>query len=77
MFRIGSCPAAALKSMNLTLSLLEQPKASLCYFTPTILVVKGEPLGGEGLTEPICHLSSLTLSLLEQPKEDTLLFYSV
>ena len=43
---------------TLTLSLLERPKADTLLFysveRQTILLVKGEPLSGKGLTEPIC-----------------------
>ena len=50
-----------IKQYIFTLSLLERPlKQTLCYFTLsinahlTILLVKGEPLGGKArLTEPI------------------------
>ena len=42
----------------LTLSLPERPKVDTLLFysveRQTILLVKGEPLGGKGLTEPIC-----------------------
>ena len=43
---------------QLTHSLLKQPKADTLLFysveCQAILLVKGEPLGGKGLTEPIC-----------------------
>ena len=42
-----------------------------------ILLIKGEPLGGKGLTGLSAHLSSLTFSLQHQSKPFPLLFYSV